>query len=306
MRNFLLSGVFLVWASQSSFAVMQIFKQPQNQIVWLGGQASFSVVAKGAKKITYQWQKDGVNLSGQTKSTLRIKKTTPDDLGRYRVLVSSGATTLESKTGILVVQDSFRAENEDFEDPNSIKGILLDGEYGSLFPEISSGALRFQYSSGTTFEEDTSYWIWKKSPQRKQSFDVRIDGNNSTGGRLQFWIACDPGGLNYRIEHNGSLDTFNAGSWGSPQKIVKTSYPTSSTQFSFRVAYDAASKIRTLKAYYDEDGALNGENWTLLQTVKNPNFITGRPILIVVCYNNNESGDALDGNNVTADNFQAR
>jgi hypothetical protein len=70
MRNLLLYAVVLACASQSSFAVMQIFKQPQNQIVWSGGQASFSVVARGAKKITYQWQKDGVNLPGQTKSTL--------------------------------------------------------------------------------------------------------------------------------------------------------------------------------------------------------------------------------------------
>jgi len=308
VRSLLLFSVILACVSQNSFAELQIVRQPQNQIVWSGAQASFSVAAKGAKNLTYQWQKDGVNLSGETKSTLRIKATKASDWGQYSVLVSSGAITLESQLGILAVQDSFRAENEDFEDPDSIKGILLDGErgYGSLFPEISTGALRFQYSSGITFEEETSYWIWKKSPQGKQSFDVRIDGNNSTRGRLQFWIACAPGGLNYRIEHNGRLNTFNAGSWESPQKIVKASYPTSSTQFSFRVAYDAASKVRTLKAYYDEDGALNGENWVLLQTVKNPSFKTGRPILIVVCYNNNESGDALDGNNVTADNFQAR
>jgi len=308
MRNLLLFGVFLVWASQSSFAVMQIFKQPQNQIVWSGGQASFSVVARGAKKITYQWQKDGVNLPGQTKSTLRIKKTAPADWGRYGVLVSSGSTSLESETGTLVVQKSFAPESEDFEDSDSIKGILLDGErYGSLFPEISTGALRFQYSSGITFEEDTSYWIWKKSPQRKQSFDVRIDGNDSTRGKLQFFATCDPGGLSYRIERNGNGQNFNAGSWGDEGRAVKrSSYSTSSTQFSFRLVYDAVSKVRTLKAYYDVDGPLNGENWTLLQTVKNPNFITGRPILIGVCYNNGGYGDALDGNNVTADNFQAR
>ena len=309
MRNLILLGVILVCASQSSFAVMQIFKQPQHQIVWSGGQASFSVAAKGAKKITYQWQKDGVNLSGQTKSTLRIKKTMPADWGRYGVVVSSGSTSLESETGTLVVQNSFAPENEDFQDPDSIKGILLDGErgFGSLFPEISTGALRFQYSSGITFEEDTSYWIWKKSPQRKQSFDVRIDGNDSTRGKLQFFATCDPGGLSYRIERNGNGQNFNAGSWGDEGRAVKrSSYSTSSTQFTFRLVYDAVSKVRTLKAYYDVDGPLNGENWTLLQTVKNPNFITGRPILIGVCYNNGGYGDALDGNNVTADNFQAR
>ena len=307
MRKLLLFGVVLVWASQSSFAVMQIFKQPQNQIVWIGAQASFSVAAKGAKKITYQWQKDGVNLPGQTKSTLRIKKTAPTDWGRYGVIVSSGSTSLESETGTLVVQKSFAPESEDFEDPDSIKGILLDGEYGSLFPEISTGALRFQYSSGITFEENTSYWFWTRSPQRKQSFDVRIDGTDSTRGKLQFVATCDPGGLSYRIERNGNGANFNAGSWGYPPfKVARTYYSTSSTQFSFRLVYDAVSKVRTLKAYYDEDGALNGENWVLLQTVKNPNFITGRPVLIGVCYNNAAAGDALDGNNVTADNFQAR
>ena len=306
MRNLLLFGVVLVWASQSSFAVMQIFKQPQNQIVWSGGQASFSVVARGAKKITYQWQKDGVNLSGQTKSTLRIKKTTPADWGRYGVVVSSGSTTLESKTCVLVVQKSFAAESEPFDDPGLVNGILLGEEFGSLYPEISAGKLRFQYLSGIESLEEQSLWFWARSPQRKQSFDVRIDGNDSTRGKLQFVATCS-GGLSYRIERNGSSATFNAGSWGNPPlKVQRVYVPTISTQFSFRLVYDAVSKVRTLKAYYDEDGPLNGENWVLLQTVRNPNFITGRPVLIGVCYNNNKSGDALDGNNVTADNFQAR
>ena len=306
MRNLLLFSVFLVCASQSSFAVMQIFKQPQNQIVWSGAQASFSVAAKGAKNLTYQWQKDGVNLPGQTKNTLRIKKTVPADWGRYGVLVSSGSTTLESETGTLVVQKTFAPESEDFEDPESTKGIMSESATG-LYSEISSGKLRFQYSSGIDYQEAVAYWFWTRSPQRKQSFDVRIDGTDTTRGKLQFVATCDPGGLSYRIERNGSSATFNAGSWGNPPlKVQRVYVPTTSTQFSFRLVYDAVSKVRTLKAYYDEDGALNGENWTLLQTVRNPNFITGRPILIGVCYNNNESGDALDGNNVTADNFQAR
>ena len=305
MRNLLLFGVFLVWASQSSFAVMQIFKQPQQiQIVWLGAQASFSVAAKGAKKITYQWQKDGVNLSGQTKSTLRIKTTKASDWGQYSVLVSSGSTTLESETGTLVVQDSFRADSEDFENPDSIKGILAGSDTG-LFSEISSGKLRFQYSAGIDNEEAVAIWFWTRSPQRKQSFDVRIDGTDLTKGKLQFIATCS-GGLGYRIERNGNGANFNAGSGGDDGSVATNYYYTSSTQFSFRLVYDAVSKVRTLKAYYDEDGPLNGENWVLLQTVRNPNFITGRPVLIGVCYNNNESGDALDGNNVTADNFQAR
>jgi hypothetical protein len=300
----------MVFTSQISLADLQIVRQPQNQIVWSGGQASFSVVAKGAKKITYQWQKDGVNLPGQTKSTLRIKKTTPNDRGVYTVRVSDGLGTLTSDQGYLLSMGSYIQESENFNDPSSTKGLLVGGEYGDLYPEISSGKVSFKYFSGIPdqgHEGDDCFWFWNQSPQRKQSFDVRIDGTDSTSGKLQLIAACLPSGLGYRIERNGREGNFNAGSGGDGGKAIKReSYITSSTQFSFRLVYDASSKVRTLKAYYDEDGPLNGENWTLLQTVKNPNFITGRPILIGVCYNNNESGDALDSNNVTVDNFQAR
>ena len=308
MRNILLFCIVLVCASQSSIAALQIVRQPQHQIVWLGGQASYSVVAKGAKKITYQWQKDGEDLPGQTKSTLRIKKTTPNDRGVYTVRVSDGLVTLTSGQGYLLSMGSYIQESENFNDPSSTKGLLVGGEYGDLYPEISSGKLRFKYFSGIPdqgHEDDDCFWFWNQSPQRKQSFDVRIDGNDSTSGKLQFIATCS-GGLAYRIERNGSGANFNAGSGGNDGSVARNYYYTSSTQFSFRLVYDAASKVRTLKAYYDEDGALNGENWTLLQTVRNPNFITGRPILIGVCYNNGGHGDALDGNNVTADNFQAR
>jgi Immunoglobulin domain len=306
MRNLLLFGVFLVCASQSSMAALQIVRQPQHQIVWLGGQASFSVAARGAKKITYQWQKDGVILPGQTKSTLRIKKTTPNDRGVYTVRVSDGSGTLTSKQGYLFSMGRYIQESENFNDPSSTKGLLVGGEYGDLYPEISADKVSFKYFSGIPDQGDDCFWFWNQSPQRKQSFDVRIDGNDSTSGKLQFIAACLPTGLGYRIERNGREGNFNAGSGGDDGSVPRNYYYTSSTQFSFRLVYDAVSKVRTLKAYYDVDGPLNGENWTLLQTVRNPNFITGRPVLIGVCYNNNESGDALDGNNVTADNFQAR
>lgn len=307
MRILNLSILLLATATQISFGALQITKQPQHQVVWNGGSASFTVVARGEKKINYQWQKDGKDILGETKSTLRIKKTTSSDNGVYTVEVRGVSGTETSERVYLVSLAAYSPESEDFSDSDSEKGILGDGEYGSLFPEISDGQARFKYSSGITYQEDTAYWIWTKAPQRNQGFDVCIDGNDSTKGKLQFFATCDPRGLSYRIERNGNGKNFNAGSWGDEGKAVKRSYyNTSSTQFSFRLVYDATSKVRTLKAYFDADGALNGESWTLLQTVKNPNFITGIPILIGVCYNNGGYGDALDGNNVTVDNFQAR
>lgn len=306
MRALNLSIILLAAASQISFGALQFTRQPQNQIIWLGAPASFTVAAKGAKNLTYQWKKDGVDLIGQTNKFLRIQKTTANDWGRYTARVSSGSNIVESQSAVLVVQGGFLAENEFFEDADSKIGILTNEEYGNLFSEISSGKLRFQYSSGISASEDTTYWFWARSPKRGQSFDVRIDGTDTTQGKLQFVATCDPGGLSYRIERNGSSQTFNAGSWGDPPlKVQRVYVSTTSTQFSFRLVYDAASKVPTLKAYYDQDGPLNGESWTLLQTVNKPNFIAGRPILLGVCYNNNQSGDPLDGENVTVDNFQA-
>lgn len=305
MLRILLVALLLVNVEAAN-ATLRITRQPQNQIVWVGTQAAFSVTAKGAKKINYQWQKDGENLVGQTKNVLRIKKTTPADWGVYRVIVSSGGTFLESETAVLAAQKRYQPEGENFNDPDSTKGNLYYDESGSLVSEISDGKLRFAYVSGIDPEEVTAYWFWGTSPERKRSFDVRMDGVSTTQGKLQFVVTCDPG-ISYRIEGNGSRGNFNAGSWGEdPPRIPRIPYPTSSTSFSFRVVYDAASKVRTLKAYFDEDGPLNGESWTLLQTVRNPNFLSGRPIIIGLCYNNNESGEALDGSQVTVDNFEAR
>lgn len=43
--------------------------------------------------LTYQWLKDGVNLSGQTGSTLTINPAASTDTGVYTVLVQSGVVS---------------------------------------------------------------------------------------------------------------------------------------------------------------------------------------------------------------------
>ncbi len=70
---------------------------PPADLSILGGQAiSFSVSATGAGTLTYQWQRDGMNLSGATSATYTEPHGTPSDSGStYRVLVtgSTGITT---------------------------------------------------------------------------------------------------------------------------------------------------------------------------------------------------------------------
>ena len=74
----------------------EITGQPKGQVVYADSNVSFSVTAEG-KYLTYQWKKDGSDLTGETNSTLTITDTnaTQHD-GNYSVVVSNDFGSMES------------------------------------------------------------------------------------------------------------------------------------------------------------------------------------------------------------------
>jgi hypothetical protein len=72
-----------------------VLKQPVVQTAILGQSAQLSVVAVGAPPISYQWQKEGVNLrdggrvSGSTSNILQIAGVTAGDFGKYQLALSN-------------------------------------------------------------------------------------------------------------------------------------------------------------------------------------------------------------------------
>ncbi len=74
----------------------EITAQPQAQTVYGDSNVSFSVTAEG-KYLTYQWKKDGVDLTGETNATLNITdaNATLHD-GNYSVVVSNDFGSVES------------------------------------------------------------------------------------------------------------------------------------------------------------------------------------------------------------------
>jgi hypothetical protein len=74
----------------------EITSQPQAQTVYADSNDSFSVTAEG-KYLTYQWKKDGVDLTGGTNATLNITdaNATLHD-GNYSVVVSNDFGSVES------------------------------------------------------------------------------------------------------------------------------------------------------------------------------------------------------------------
>ena len=82
-----------------------IVTQPQPQTVTIGQTAVFSVVATGTLPIAYQWQKDGVNITGATAASYTTPPTTAGDNGAlFRCIVSnSGGIEISNVAALTVV-----------------------------------------------------------------------------------------------------------------------------------------------------------------------------------------------------------
>ena len=81
-----------------------IMQSPANQMISVGGAATFSVTASGLPSLSYQWQKSGTNIVGATNATLAIASTKLADNGSYSVTVSNSAGQVASGNAVLTVQ----------------------------------------------------------------------------------------------------------------------------------------------------------------------------------------------------------
>jgi hypothetical protein len=81
-----------------------IATQPANQTVNAGQTATFSVVASGTAPLTYQWQKNGVAITGATAASYTTPVTITADSGElFRVVVSNSAGNVTSNSATLTV-----------------------------------------------------------------------------------------------------------------------------------------------------------------------------------------------------------
>ena len=77
-----------------------------------GSDVSFSVTATGTAPLSYQWQKDGVNLTdggsitGATTATLTITGVMESDEGGFRCVISNIAGMVTSNFAMLNVGES--------------------------------------------------------------------------------------------------------------------------------------------------------------------------------------------------------
>jgi len=84
-----------------------ITTQPANQTVSAGQTATFSVVATGTAPLSYQWQKNGVAITGATSSSYTTPVTTTADSGeQFRVVITNAFGNITSSVATLTVNAS--------------------------------------------------------------------------------------------------------------------------------------------------------------------------------------------------------
>jgi len=84
-----------------------ITTQPASQTVTAGQTATFTVAATGTAPLSYQWQKNGVNIAGAASSSYTTPATTTTDSGStFDVVVTNTAGTVTSGTVTLTVNNA--------------------------------------------------------------------------------------------------------------------------------------------------------------------------------------------------------
>ena len=67
--------------------------QPSKLVVQVGGNVSMSIAASGGA-LSYQWQRDGIDVSGGTGPTLQLTNVQLGDAGNYRAVISNAGGTV--------------------------------------------------------------------------------------------------------------------------------------------------------------------------------------------------------------------
>jgi hypothetical protein len=135
-------------SSQVSLNVAPVITtQPTNQTASVGGSATFTVVATiSSGALSYQWQKGGVDIVGQTGPSLAFNPVAASDAGLYAVVATStfNGTTISTSSNIVSLNVAPVITSQPANQTASVGAFASF----SVAATVSSGTLSYQWQKG--------------------------------------------------------------------------------------------------------------------------------------------------------------
>jgi hypothetical protein len=158
-----------------------ISSQPSNVSVYEGGNATMRVTTKGYSQ-SFQWNKDGIPIPGETKNTLSFSDVISRDQGDYTVTITNSAGTVTSRSARLRVLSSISGnENSGNTAPSittqPISQTITDGGNAVLSVSATGGSLSYQWlknGSNITGANQASYTINSASIDNAGDYSVIV------------------------------------------------------------------------------------------------------------------------------------
>ena len=144
------------YESGSTGSPTVIATQPSNVSVTVGQSATFSVVASGTAPLTYQWKRNGSNISGATAASYNTPATVIGDNGAtFTVVVSNSAGSATSTSATLSVNAAVTAPAITTQPSN----VSVTVGQTATFSVVASGTATLTYQwkrNGTTISGATA------------------------------------------------------------------------------------------------------------------------------------------------------
>jgi hypothetical protein len=168
-----------------------ITNQPDTQTVNLGQAAQFSVSATGLG-LTYQWRKNGVNVSngggitGATTATLNVGNAQLGSAGFYSVQVTAaGQSVISNEAQLVIAATPLPAGNG-----AGLRGTFYDNiDFTALRRARVDATVNFDWGTGapsSTMQADTfsARWTGQVEPRYSQTYQFHVRSDD--GARL--WV----------------------------------------------------------------------------------------------------------------------
>ncbi|MCG8696814.1 MAG: immunoglobulin domain-containing protein, partial [Bacteroidales bacterium] len=223
-----------------------ITTHPSSQSVCENGNAVFSIVASG-ENLTYQWQKDGVNIVGATTTGYIINNVAVADAGVYRCVVTGDCGVVSSNGALLTINTDVQITSQPLAD------VVCENDVTGFSITATGTGLSYQW--------------------RKDGVDL-VDGGTISGATtanlsISAAATTDAGSYSCVVTGSCSNEASNTVSLSVNEEIIITTQPTNKTACpSENIIFNIVATGANLAYQWQKDGVnIGGEtNSALLLT----------------------------------------